>query len=167
MPITDQSKSENGSIDAFMQSHFPINLAKEFKEYTYLHKECELPWMKRIQLLLQPNQGMIFDGNLIHNIHGNKSNIDRLTAFWVIELQDDRKEPNYNLSDLPPMDWTKYALRDFKGEWITKVSTYLEWSALNKEALYINLNQEFQFRNTDDVFELKQEEESDNQNDED
>ena len=151
MAMTDQTHPDSGAIDIFAHSHFPLNLAAEIKELMEDEGRWKFSWFNKLQILLQPNEGVLFDGNVFHQIHGNFTNKPRLMAFWVLENKDKDIEQEYTLNNLKEIKWDRYNLNDFEGGWITERSKFMQWNNENEKIqLKIDWEKEFQFLNKPD-----------------
>ena len=130
--MTDQIDPNSGAIDIFCCSHWPLNLAAEIQKDS---KKFDFFWFNKIQLLLKINQGVLFSGNVFHQIHGNSTTKDRLTAFWVFEIKNDDNELEYENNILPDIKWDRYDLEEFS--WITKRTDFLIWNNKNIQNYFV------------------------------
>ncbi len=128
--ITDQSNPDSGAFYIFACSHWSLGFAKQHLEYTK-HHEIPFQWFKKYQIVLKPNQGLIFGSNIFHQIHGNKTSKDRLSAWWVLQIKDEFLDKEWVDNNLPDVQWSTYNLEKFHKEvgWIVDRKKSSKWDA--------------------------------------
>ena len=108
--VTDQSKEANGNLDVYLGSHWPLNFQDEWKKYTSSNPQFDGFLMDKLQILLEVGDGIIFEGNLLHHIHGNSSDDTRISLFYVLQIEDDDIPIGYVAGDQEEVDYDDYNL---------------------------------------------------------
>ena len=162
MALTDQTNPDSGHPDFFGASHIPINLMSEILDYMKSEDfkdddyQGKFNWFIKLQPVLKLFEGVLFLGNVVHNIHGNLTDDGRLTVWFLLEidLDDDDHDDEYIDNNLSKVDWKRYKLDEFDGNWITKKTDFLKWNIENT-TISIDLNKQFQFKHNLENFKEK------------
>ena len=145
--ITDQTDPKSGAVDFFLGTPLNLNLVKDLIE-TGNDAEFTIHYGEKVQLLMGINEGIMFAGNIYHMIHGNTSTTDRLSIYYVLEINNSLDVINeYQINNsLVDINWDKYELNEM--EWITKRSDFIDWNNnFIKQTIAIDWSKLWQFKN--------------------
>lgn len=168
MALTDQTNPDSGAVDFYCSSHMSLNLILAIKEYLdNLNDDDDekfvFQWFEKIQILSAPNEGVLFTGNVFHEVHGNFTNNDRLSVFYVFELYNKDVVVEYENDTLQEIDWKTYNLAEF--DWITKRIDLLKWeNKTQTKEITIDWSKQFNFI-IDTIFDEEKDKEDDEEKD--
>ena len=125
-------------------------MVKDMIEGLQYRDDLDFTWFTKLQLLLKPNESILFGGNVFHSIHGNFTKMNRLSGWWVFEIINTKIQSEYEINtELVNIDWSKYKLDDFDPGWITKRSEYISWcNKTSTKEIKINWKKQWQFKTT-------------------